>query len=110
MYLNRVAVVKKMMELNVDHRTLNQMRETMNKQIEDEKGLMKKEDFRKMFFTAFGSKNRDKTETIYFMLLPIIENTEDEDDEDYVCIGKLSMFIDFFNFYPLKLSTVKHKN
>lgn len=48
------------------------MRETMNNQIEDEKGLMKKEDFRNMFFTAFGNKNKEKSETIYLMLYPLI--------------------------------------
>lgn len=48
------------------------MRESMNKRIEDEKGFMKKEDFRNMFFTAFGNKNKHKTETIYLMLYPLV--------------------------------------
>ena len=40
----------------MDNRVLNNMRQTMNESIEDEKGLMNKVDFQKMFYTAFGKK------------------------------------------------------
>ena len=61
MFDKKIEVVKKILQLNIDNRTLNGMRESMNNRIEDEHGLMKKEDFRHMFFTAFGSKNKSKT-------------------------------------------------
>ena len=44
----------------------------MNEQIEDERGLMKKLDFKKMFYTSFGRGNEDKKKIIYEMLLPLI--------------------------------------
>ena len=43
-----------MIKLRMDNRVLNNMRQTMNESIEDEKGLMNKTDFKKMFYTAFG--------------------------------------------------------
>ena len=46
-----------MMDLQMDNRVLNNMRQTMNEQIEDERGLMCKSDFKKMFFTIFGRNN-----------------------------------------------------
>lgn len=100
-----------MIFLKVDNRILNNMRQGMNEQIEDERGLMSKQDFRKMFYTAFGRGQAEKTDTIYEMLLPIIQCEETTDnDEEAVSIGKLSNFIDFFNYYPLAISTIKHKN
>ena len=51
---DKFAIVKTMILLHMDNRVLNQMRETMNNQIEDEQGLMSVEDFQKMFFTAYG--------------------------------------------------------
>ena len=39
------------------------------------------------------------------MLIPVIQA-----DEVNVSIGKLSNFIDFFNYYPLMVSSIKHKN
>jgi hypothetical protein len=42
MYRSRLAVVRKMMELKMDNRVLNNMRMTMNESIEDERGLMSK--------------------------------------------------------------------
>lgn len=113
LFKEKLNVVKKMLLLNVDNRTLNGMRESMNNKIEDEQGLMKKEDFKNMMFTAFGKKNREKSESIYLMLYPLIkENSTENDlgDQEYVSIGKLSMFIDFFNYYPFKTSNTRHKN
>ena len=48
------------------------MRESMNNNIEDEKGLMSVEDFTKMFFTAHGRIKPDCVKKIFSMLLPII--------------------------------------
>ena len=42
-----------MHEYKMDNRVLNNMRKSMNELIEDERGLMKIEDFRKMFFTFY---------------------------------------------------------
>ena len=50
----KVQIVKKMLQMNVDNRTLNMMRETMNNAIEDENGLMNLNEFKKMIFTAYG--------------------------------------------------------
>ena len=63
------------MEFKLDNRILNQMREFMNNSIEDERGLMKKDQFKKMLFTAFGRTSHQKSEKIAIilkMLLPII--------------------------------------
>lgn len=55
-YQQKLDVVRKMIKLRMDNRVLNNMRQTMNESIEDEKGLMNKNDFKKMFYTAFGQK------------------------------------------------------
>lgn len=90
------------------------MRQFMNEQIEDERGLMSRHDFKKMFFTSFGRANPDDIKTIYDMLLPIIESDEHDSKSQPstgdVSIGKLSTFIDFFNYYPFVFSSIYHKN
>ena len=55
----KLDVVKRMIKLRMDNRVLNNMRQTMNEQIEDEKGHMSKVDFKKMFYTAFGKKQEE---------------------------------------------------
>lgn len=106
---SKVQVVKRMLQLNVDNRTLNMMRETMNNNIEDENGMMKTSEFKKMIFTAYGQKNIENTEEVYSMLYPIIK-AEEQDGESYVSIPKLGLFIDFFNFYPYNIGNIKQKN
>ena len=82
----------------------------MNESIEDERGIMLKSDFRKMFFTSFGRKNPETKVAIYEMLCPIIKVDDPEllkgtnNEDEYVSIGKLSNFIDFFNFAPLMMN------
>ena len=71
-YEQKLRIVKKMQELGMDNRVLNNMRQCMNEQIEDERGLMKIEEFRAMFFTAFGRIPETKKQTIYELLLPMI--------------------------------------
>jgi hypothetical protein len=56
----------------IDNRVLNQMRQTMNEQIKDERGLMKKEEFKKMLFTAFGTISVEKKQYIYDRIITII--------------------------------------
>ena len=107
----KLNVVRKMMELKVDNRILNSMRQVMNEQIEDERGLMSIMDFKKMFYTSFGRGSQEKTTAIYNMLLPIILGDNKTDSGgDAVSIGNLSSFIDFFNYYPFVMSVIRHKN
>lgn len=47
----------------------------MNEQIEDERGLMKVHDFKKMFYTAFRHSSDYNKKTVIDMLLPLIETT-----------------------------------
>jgi Ca2+-binding EF-hand superfamily protein len=89
------------------------MRENMNNLIEDEHGLMSIQDFRKMFFNAManGGRNKEKTQTIYLMLLPIIiKSSESNESPKFVSIDQLSKFIDFFNYVPFMFKMIKHKN
>jgi len=72
-YEQKLYIVKKMQELGMDNRVLNNMRQNMNEQIQDDHGLMKIEEFHKMFFTAFGRIPEYKKKVIYDLLLPIIE-------------------------------------
>ena len=57
----------------MDNRVLNNMRYRMNQQIKDEHGIMQVNDFRRMFFTAFGRIEESKKIIIYNLLLPIIK-------------------------------------
>ena len=77
----------------------------MNEQIEDERGLMSKEDFKKMLFTAFGRIPNEKKEQVYKMIIPLVQVCEIN-----VSIPQLSAFIDFYNYAPLMMTSIKHKN
>jgi hypothetical protein len=77
----------------------------MNEQIEDERGLMSKEDFKKMLYTAFGRIPNEKKEKIYSMIIPLVQVCDSN-----VSIAQLSQFIDFYNYVPLMMNSVKHKN
>ena len=77
-YELKLAVVKQMIRLNFDNRVLNQMRQTMNEQIEDERGHMLKSDFKRMLFTAFKAVDDDKKRLLFDMLCPLI-SAEKED-------------------------------
>jgi hypothetical protein len=56
----KLQVVKKMVQLRIDNRILNNMRQTMNENIEDERGLMSKDDFKQMFYTSLGRTSIEK--------------------------------------------------
>lgn len=101
-----------MILLRIDNRILNNMRQYMNEQIEDQRGLMNKKDFKKMFYTFLGRTKEESKDKIFKMLLPIIKTVEEKDGDvsEFVSIGKLTNFIDFFNYVPLIISTIRHKN
>lgn len=95
----------------------------MNEQIEDERGHMLKTDFKRMLFTAFKGIDDDRKKLLFDMLCPLISAESEEcvlqGDRDemmsdacseYVSIGKLSSFIDFYNYVPMMYSSIKHKN
>lgn len=90
------------------------MRQVMNESIEDERGLMKVEHFVKMFDTAFRHASDSDRNIVKEMLVPLIRVGEDiaqgEKLANYVSIGKLSQFIDFYNFAPVLISQIRHKN
>lgn len=50
---NWVKIVEQIYRLNLDNRILNNLRQQLNECIEDERGLVTIETFRKMFFTFF---------------------------------------------------------
>lgn len=85
-YQQKLKVVRKMHELNMDNRVLNNMRQTMNEQIDDERGLMKADDFKRMFFTAYRAVTEDKKQTVFNMLLPLImpDRLDMETEEDAI--------------------------
>lgn len=106
-YAKKLEVVKKMLFLRMDNRVLNSMRQVMNESIEDERGLMKVEQFVRMFDTAFKQSSESNKKTVKDMLVPLIRidpssvaNTirsksgEDispvDPNQQYVSIGKLS--------------------
>lgn len=89
----------------------------MNESIEDEKGLLSKKDFKKMLFTSFGRIPQANKQIVYDMLLTIIsadpkvlEDGADINVEDFIQIEKLAKFIDFYNFVPIMINKIRHKN
>ena len=96
-----------MILLGLDNRVFNYMRQTMNEQIEDERGLMIKTDFKKMLFTACSRMTNSVLKQIYEMIMPVIEA---DGEPEAVSIAKISSFIDFFNYAPIIFSKFKHKN
>ena len=61
----------------MDNRVLNMMRQTMNEQIEDERGLMSIHDFKKMLYTSLGRIPVEQKNNIYDMLLTLISEPDD---------------------------------
>lgn len=89
----------------------------MNESIEDEKGLLSKKDFKKMLFTSFGRIPQANKQIVYDMLLTIIsadpkvvEDGADINVEDFIQIEKLAKFIDFYNYVPIMINKIRHKN
>ena len=71
-----IQVIEEIYRLNLDNRILNNLRMQLNEMIEDEKGLVSVEVFKKMFFTYF--KGEKKAFMIFDMLLPLIQVAYDE--------------------------------
>ena len=88
--------------------------------IEDEKGHVSPEVFKKLFFTFF--KGERYGYQVYEMLAPIVsehyidgkvlksDDKRANDDNKVIIIQKLTQFIDMFNFYPIKVHKVRYKN
>ena len=111
LYTKNFNICKKMIQLKIDNRVLNQMRQTMNESIEDEKGLMSKKDFKKMLFTSFGRIPVVNKQIVYDMLLTIISADEscmhdglEFTVDEYIQIEKLGKFIDFYNYVPIMIN------
>ena len=106
--------------MNLDNRILNNLRLQLNEMIEDEAGHVSPEVFKRMFFTFF--KGQHSAYQVYEMLAPIVSehyvdghpvpehDPRANDSNKVVVIQKLTMFIDMFNFYPLKVHKVRYKN
>ena len=108
-------VFKEIYKNVMDNRIFNNLKEQLNSMIEDEKSLISIEEFRKMFFTYF--KGEYKAGLLYEKVLPFITvweiNGEVVEDlanikdsgqaEKVVSVQKLSIFIDSFNFFPVKV-------
>ena len=94
---------------------------------------MRVEDFKRMFFTAYGRIKAENKTIVYHMLLPLILADQSEmhvttssvfnskrahkhecglgnSSKNFVSIGKLAKFIDFFNYVPVKVNDWHHKN
>ena len=117
-----VNVVEQIYRLNLDNRILNNLRQMLNELIEDERGLVETEVFRKMFFTFF--KGERYAHQIYDMLHPLVTVCYDEVNDKVVSDGDhdkpgtkfrvrlqlLTQFIDLFNYYPVKVNKLRYKN
>lgn len=114
-----IKIIEKIYLLNLDNRILNNLRQQLNELIEDEKGLVQPEVFKKMFFTFF--KGEKSAYQIFEMLQPIVTEYYDEQNDKIldpddpkanennkvVQIQKLTQFIDMFNFYPIKVNKLR---
>lgn len=107
-------VFKEIYKNVMDNRIFNNLKEQLNSMIEDEKSLISIEEFRKMFFTYF--KGEYKAGLLYDKVLPfitvwvidgnVVEDPANKDSgqaEKVVSVQKLSIFIDSFNFFPVKV-------
>lgn len=107
-------VFKEIYKNVMDNRIFNNLKEQLNSLIEDEKSLISIEEFRKMFFTYF--KGEYKAGILYDKVLPFITvweidgdvvedlaNKDSSQAEKVVSVQKLSIFIDSFNFFPVKV-------
>ena len=69
-----------MLEMKMDFRVLDSMRKTINEQNLEHDGLIKIENFKKMFYSFFNNGRGDNIDPIYDQLLPLIIFTEDFKD------------------------------
>ena len=69
-----------MLEMKMDFSVLDSMRKTINEQNLEHDGLIKIENFKKMFYSFFNNGRGDNIDAIYDQLLPLIIVTEDFQD------------------------------
>ena len=69
-----------MLEMKMDFRVLDSMRKNINEQNLEHDGLIKVENFKKMFYSFFNNGRGDNIDPIYDQLLPLIIVTEDFQD------------------------------
>jgi hypothetical protein len=119
---NWIKIIETMIKLNIDNRILNNLRQTLNEMITDEKGIVETYVFKKLFFTYFTNDKR--ANVIYEMLRPAVSiywdaaNNKQIDASDpraseadqFIKIQLLTRFIDTFNFYPVRVNKFKTKN
>lgn len=115
-----IRVIERMYKLNMDNRVLNNLRAQLNDMIEDERGLCTLNQFNSMFFSFF--KGDPNAKTIYEMLEPCvtifydalsnkeIKESEAKPEQKFIKIQLLTKFIDLYNFFPLRVYNLKHKN
>jgi hypothetical protein len=114
-----VQVIEQIYRLNLDNRILNNLRQQLNEEIDDERGLVGVNIFRKMFFTFF--KGEKSSHQVYEMLWPCIREyfnyetdctttAQDPNGSEIARIVALTAFIDLFNYYPLRVCKVRYKN
>lgn len=67
---NWIKIIETMIKLNIDNRILNNLRQTLNEMISDEKGIIETAVFKKLFFTFFTHDKR--ANLIYEMIRPAV--------------------------------------
>ena len=77
-----VKIIEQIYRLNLDNRILNNLRQQLNELIEDEKGLVSPEIFKKMFFTFF--KGERYAYQVFEMLQPIVTEHYDEEEDKLI--------------------------
>ena len=117
-----MKVIEQIYRLNLDNRILTNLRQQLNESIEDERGLVQPETFKKKYYTFF--KGERYAYQVYEMLAPIVTEHYDtvkneiieegdprcSEQTKYVLVNKLTQFIDMFNFYPIKVGSLRNKN
>ena len=66
---------------------------------------MSVEEFKQMFYTSFRHSSELSKATVFEMLVPLILIKP-----GYVSISNVGQFIDFYNFAPVAISKIRHKN
>lgn len=104
-----IEVVKTMVDLQLDHRAINNMKQQINEKI-DESGLIHQDQFKSMYLQNLGRNQLDKGKLVFDKLLPLIQAESEDGSQEWISMNKLTTFIDFFNFYPFMLKQIRHKN
>jgi hypothetical protein len=107
----------------MDNRILNNLRQQVNEMIEDSRGLFPLDTFKGMWFTYF--KGETEAANIYEKILPFICVVEDKNgnlisveslktdpliEKCIVSAERFMKFIDMFNYFPVQVNKLRHKN